>query len=325
LAGTFGMFALFYAQMAAADVRTISFPADKRYGHISAVGGIGSGQRRENLERLEGHDRLLGYAQGKLKVNIPPGALCVFEPSPSLYLNARSVLGADPAGIDGLKITYSGLEEGEEKVCDNFAKYVAHFKALKMIRAKGSSLSDRGLQLLFPLPDLFSIDLSNTYISKSAVPLVLRYPKLGIVSFSNVDMHGADFAKLANLPQLTSVALHNCCLDDADVKAISACVQVGSLDISKNPRITDASLVSIKNMKKLECLDIDSTSVKTDALPVLKVLPLHLLNFDSGKVDMATAKKLFAAFPFLKNQKIVFPKMHGGVTNDEKMLFAPTK
>jgi len=317
---------VFCRQSALAELRTVSFPADKRYGHLVLMNYAPNRPTADHLDRLTPHDIILGYAQGKTRVNIPPGGICCFDPSPGLYINPRPIATIDAAGIDGIKLTYSGLEDGEEKICDNFASYVKHFSALKLIRCKGSSLTDVGLESMAPLSNVVCLDLSNTYVSKKAVALACRYPKLEMLILSNVDLHGADFARLAALPHLGCLALHNCNLVDGDIKALSSCKHIFNLDISKNMRLTSASLPSIKNMKELEILFVDTTSIRPADLPTIKELPLRVLNFDSGRVNQATAKNLLAAFPILnKRYGILFPHLHKTVTSEEKMIFAPTK
>ena len=156
-------------------------------------------------------------------------------------------------------------------------------KTLKTITfADGSEIESEFFDLFAEQNDLESLQISNC---------------LG-------GFNSTDVAKLAGLKKLKTLGFSNCRITDASVKIIAqAFPDLSSLDVSRNPLLTDASAKEIAKLKQLEVLNLlfcnfsEFGIMSIATLPKLKALDIRSNPISDGGMGV------LAKMPSLRSLK----------------------
>ncbi|MDR0522484.1 MAG: hypothetical protein LBH00_11630 [Planctomycetaceae bacterium] len=164
----------------------------------------------------------------------------------------------------------------------------------------------RGKFTLTPANTLKSVTFDDgKELKPSVIDLLAKQSDLETLQIADYrDLNDGDVAKLAGLKKLTTLKLTNSGISDAAAKTIAdSFPDLINLDVSSNPRLTNAALKEFGKLKKLESLlllfcNFDELGMMSIAsLPNLKTLDIR-----SNQVG-DTGLGMIAGLPGLKNLK----------------------
>jgi Leucine-rich repeat (LRR) protein len=168
------------------------------------------------------------------------------------------------------------------------------------------------------------LDLSYTIISGKAVPVLAKLNGLEDLNLNNTNLQSADFSQLAKLPKLKSINLRTTQINDNQIKVLTTCRSITTLDISNNSAITDSTVWALSDMANLESVNVANTSVTLSGLAKLSRLKRIIVsNRDlKGQSLLQMRKKL----PQLELDAESQQALKRNNPNAEDMrLFAPTR
>lgn len=325
--------ALFYSLAACsfspaiAEQRTIIFPSDKCYGQVVLVRKIKQERPLNRLDAIEPADPTVASAQGKVVVNVPDHSYLGFEGNRNVYSNPQILGKISPRGLEVLKVRFNSMESAEDGLCDNLVKYISHFSDLKILKFKGADLSDGGFVTLGALPELISLDLSNTTITSRSLRHLKYYPRLKTLAISNINLQKSDLRELLALPRLEILRAHNSGLSNEVFSTLSQLKNLQELDLSNNFKLNGRNLALLKRLNHLRSLDLGQTAVSGDSLMVLKGSSLRKIEMSRDHLDDKTTAKLQKAMPhtFFERTKITSRRQNAPVTHEERAIFAPLR
>jgi internalin A len=96
---------------------------------------------------------------------------------------------------------------------------------------------------------------------------------------------GTGLAHLQGLNQLTILTLQGASVNDDDLQYIETLSQIQELNLSSNLQLTDAALIHIRGLKKLQKLDISLTRITDAGLALLKGL-IEIKELDLGNTEI---------------------------------------
>lgn len=115
------------------------------------------------------------------------------------------------------------------------------------------NITDDGFRALIKKNHLHGVYVGNSPLTAEVVPDLVNCPNLYAIQFRQVDLHGADFSKLAKLPYLRSLTLRYARLNDADLKSISRLRNLVVLDVTGSD-ISDQGLMQLAENSRLRAL-----------------------------------------------------------------------
>lgn len=124
------------------------------------------------------------------------------------------------------------------------------------------------------------IELINTYIDDEGLKAIsgMKSVKQLLLEWCN-QFTSKGISYLQQLPALTILSMHNCQIDNAKVRALCRLKNLTSLGLVENKEVGDQELKLIgENLRRLNALDLDGTSVKAEGLASLEGLTLHKLS-----------------------------------------------
>jgi Leucine-rich repeat (LRR) protein len=315
------------AEPAFAEKRTIIFPADKCYGQVVLVSRGARARKTNRLDEIEPSDPAIASAQGKVVLDVPANCYLGFEGNRVLYEHPEQIKKITARGIEVLKVRFNSMENAEDKLCDQMVKYISHFQDLRILKFKGSDLSDDGFKTLGALPNLHTLDISNTPVTAKSLNELKRYPNLQTLAISNIDLKGADLKQLQTLPELAVLYLRGSRVSDVAIPALAKCKSLTIIDLSNNATLRGRNLDLFKGLKNLKEIDFSLTGVSGESLMGLKGLPLKRVKFSREAVDDKTMIRLQETFPNtqLERQRKAIHRRQAPVTGEEKAIFAPLK
>jgi serine/threonine-protein kinase len=156
---------------------------------------------------------------------------------------------------------------------------------INTLELAGSKISDKALEHAHHLP-LIRIELnSNPKITNK----VLNYIKsdfLEELDLSRTGFNGDGIPALSKFENLRTLALASDHITDPDLTSLKKLVGLINLDLSDNPKITDAALSVISKLPKLRQLNLTKTGINGQGLTELRNLrDLSMLNIGGTKVD----------------------------------------
>jgi hypothetical protein len=200
-------------------------------------------------------------------------------------------------GIDSLKVSYMGMDETDDELCDRALQYLPHFRDLQSLDVDRSNVSDAGLSKIRSLTRLKAISAFTTAVKGSCFKDFRYLPELTSLTFDYCPLDQTNLVYLASLPHLKLLSLGKTGIDDTSLKVLSACPSLTRLKICANPKITDRGLKYLLAMKNLNDLDLRETSVTISGLEQLKPLPLKSLTLDGKFVAASQKARLKQLFP----------------------------
>ncbi|MBP9094725.1 hypothetical protein KBI23_27140 [bacterium] len=241
--------------------------------------GLGSFEKLSNgktdgssLNRLETRKVKLAKAQGKFKLKYYPGETISFVPGPALVRNPDLISSIPPDNIFGFEFSFNSVDDSEDAVADRLVAKLSRFNNLHSICLNRCDVTDSGITGLRNLPQLQSLDLGHTFITGASLAVICKLTGLRELSLNSDNLGGANFAHFSRLPELVFLNLTGAEIDDAMVSKLSSCKNLRILILSRNSKVTNASLSTFASMGKLEILEIVDTSIDVRNLKLLSRL-----------------------------------------------------
>jgi hypothetical protein len=298
-----------------ADLRTIVFPP-KSIGTLKLV-------ERRGLSRNSwysyGEIKLAGSAEGVVKVTVPPGYALELEPNRRVCDNPALLRQISGNGIDILRLSFFGIEEGEENSCNRTLSYVNGMTGLRALDLDRSDVTDEGLSQLKNLPHLNSISCFFTSVRGSCFKSLASLPELKALYLRNCKIEPKYLIDLSKLPKLSTLNLDNSRLSQAGAKELSKCSGLVELSLHGNPHFEDSCMNCLASLKKLEHLDVKDTAVTFEGIRALHGIKLKTLMVSQDVLPKQ--KELQSMFPGVK----IHSRESGKIGADEKVIFAPLR
>jgi len=240
----------------------------------------------------------IGRAQGRLVV--PADKQLKFVPDHHFFEHPECLLKLPADAFDYIDLRFCSMDDGEEKMSDNAAAYVAHITGLKAISFDRSDTTDNGAAKVAAMPVLEGVSFTATMVNGTCLSALRNCKSLRFVRFEELTINNDMLKYLSQLPQLRRLTLRRVALTKAGLTEVSKCGQLINLDLGRNNNIDDSCLPLIAKMKKLEELALDETHVSLkgllSSLSGLKLKNLAL-PFALSKYSAAEMALLHKTFP----------------------------
>jgi hypothetical protein len=157
---------------------------------------------------------------------------------------------------------------------------------------------DDDLDRLLELPNVTSLDLSDTAITDAGLDRVARLPRLEFLQLNRTSITDAGLAKLASLSRLKSLYLPGTSVGDAGMEAIQGLQSLELLYLT-GTRVTDAGLVPIGKLDNLTDLMLSEATTDSGLRSLSGLKRLRCLGTQFSKVTPAGIAALKKSVPSL--------------------------
>jgi hypothetical protein len=179
-----------------------------------------------------------------------------------------------------------------------------------------SDVSDAGISRLSGEHDLECISGFLTDIKGDCFKTFSQFKNLRYVAFYDDAIKEENLKYLSACPNLSYVDLHHTGMSELGVSYLSHCSNISDLRIQGNPKINDAAIKHLLNLKHLTWLTLEGTGTTFTGLQQLKPLKLDHLRISEGSCDAKDLPRLKA---LARNVEIV-PRSHSVGTNMQQIL-----
>jgi len=185
------------------------------------------------------------------------------------HLCLRSVeLGAGAGDDELAELTAMGLESlpylRELRLRSSMVTDVGLVRIVPLVALErltlGRATTDVGLVQLNGLPDLRTLDLSNTCITGDGLGRVGPLPALTFLNLQSTRVTSGDLAQLKGFPQLCTLDLSATPIDDTGLAHLKDLPHLSSLILFHTP-ITDAGLKHVAEIPQLKWLFVSGSKV----------------------------------------------------------------
>jgi Leucine Rich repeat len=257
-----------------AEVRTLVFPSVKEFGKVALVPHAKDG--------ISNRERIVGPAFGTVKVRVAKDEWLVLELMRQGLENPTYLDSCSAIGVDGLRINFLSMNDGENGWCDAALKHANHFKHLKCLILNCSDVSDASVSSLSQSGEIQFFSAFETPIKGDCFKSFPHYKNLQHLSCFDDAIKQENLEYLSQCPRLSSVDVRRTGIGDLGVKYLSRCPSITTLRLGGNPKISDACVKYLLNLKHVNWLDLDGTSVTFRGLSMLKPMNLDLLTVSEG-------------------------------------------
>jgi hypothetical protein len=270
--------------------RTLSFPDDMSIGKVSLL------KKNSSVAEFDASTRSTS-AQGKVLAPIGQPLMLEINYAGASHLDKLANIPTD--AFVYLKMEKLPLDDAA------IAKLSNRFTHLKRLDLKRLEFSDAGLALLQPqsLKDLESLRCEFCSVKGPGLGTLARFKKLRILCAAFGEIEANELGSLEKLQNLQYLNLRDSRLTDTALMHIGKMPNLETLDIKGNPRITDAGLKGLINLRHLSYLNLtECYRVTADGIIQLKNLPLTSVEV-SGRFEVTPGMtkedlyKLQRAFP----------------------------
>lgn len=225
-------------------------------------------------------------AQGDLKINKANQYKMKLNYNGSLDLNFLKVLGPFLRKLD-----LSGFP-----VTDEQCKLLKYLPQLEDLDALDSDIGDEALKNIAAMQNLKILTLSRTLVTFKSLPAIGRLKNLTTLYIANVKLNDSALSNLSELHNLVKLRMGSTEIGDAGIAHLAGLTNLVQLHVARNGRITNSGLSKLKNLQKLQDLDISETGVTAACASTLKELPkLKVLSVSYrmlGKAGVIELKKV---------------------------------
>jgi Leucine-rich repeat (LRR) protein len=131
--------------------------------------------------------------------------------------------------------------------------------------------------------------------------LLKEFPNLRRLSIAKSNLTAARVAAIGQCKELRVLYLANANLTDSELPGLKNLTRLESLDLSNNPKITDKGLTVIKSLERLQALYLRNTGITNAGLPELKPLDgLRTLHVGNTAVTPEAAERFADEMPNLR-------------------------
>lgn len=234
-------------------------------------------------------------AQGEIVV--PMNVQTKFQTEDNMIAERPNTLRLfGPNDITNLTITATKLgryEDNVSPIIDSAMAYVSRYTSLTQLVLNGLPVTDIGIRALEDLPNLIAIDLSDSKTSIDAIRKIKNYKILTTLRVSGVQGAKKSICDCLTNPNIRILGLSQSDLNDTDLEALGK-IQLHTLDIALNPKVTDKGIQSLTGNTQLMDLDLFGTSITpacTSALGTFKNLrALQISSVNWKKADLQKLK-----------------------------------
>jgi hypothetical protein len=219
-------------------------------------------------------------------------------------LNRLEVLSAftsltNSSGSEGMKGRLA-----EQKQLKEIGEY-----ANKLEGVHGRSLTDSDLATLAKVaPNLVALNIEKSpAITDKGIAALKGLSNLEHLGISHASLSDKAVNEISSMGQLQSLSLTLAQLDDNKLKTLSGLPNLNHLDVTDNPKVTDAGLVHLQNLQKLDSLTLDRTGISEKFLDKLPGLAeLNSLSVKGTKInaDSFDAKQVADKMPGLRHLSV---------------------
>ncbi|MBA3994349.1 MAG: hypothetical protein C0469_12545 [Cyanobacteria bacterium DS2.3.42] len=223
-------------------------------------------------------------------------------PASRLFSYPHLLRGFQADDLHHLHITNDTSEKFEDIgfVYDSSLVLCSELKGLKEIFLFGTRTTDRGISFIKDLPNLQSIDVSDTLVTAQGVQSLKNFSQMTYLGLKNVSGARSLIGKLKASKRLQILNFAENDLSDGDMKELSRIAPLQILTVDSNPKITDEGLKSFKN---LIVLSIAATGVTPASAATLKQMQkLRVLTISKENWPAQDIQKLAADLPNLTIQ-----------------------
>ncbi len=138
------------------------------------------------------------------------------------------------------------------------------------VELDGKAVHDADLKHLALLPDLKSLNLSNTPITDAGVAHLMGLKKLKFLYLFGTKVTDSGVVSIAALPRLEVLCLDQTEITDVALKTLEDLPRLEKLHVHSKAKITDAGLESLKKHTRLFELRIGGPGLSSKAIDALK-------------------------------------------------------
>lgn len=270
------------------EKRTFTFPKDFSIGTLFLVS-------HDEHRCSTGDEQPLTPAYGTVTVSVPKNKWLMLELNRKGFENPKCLDSIAAEGLDVLHISFMSMEDSENTLCDRALIHANHLKSLKCLLLDKSDTSDKSIMQLNGLPNIVYISATMSSVNGDCFKTFTKFPKLRTLLLYDDPLKPESFRYLPLSPNLSYLDLHSTQLDDNAMKYLGQCPNISLLRIETNPKVTDAGLKYLLNLKHLESLDLSGTRVTCAGLKTLAGLKLKHLFVSQGvysEKELASLKEV---------------------------------
>jgi internalin A len=156
---------------------------------------------------------------------------------------------------------------------------------LKRLELDDSDISDAELPYLKGCHDLVYLAVTRTLIKGPGLSVLRNFPHLKSLFVGHNALDENMLSGLESLHEVTELHLDQAGIGDVALVHVGRMEALEDLRLGDNKKITDAGIVHLKGLRKLNNLDISGTSVTKQCVKTLAELPsLRFLRISSPTV-----------------------------------------
>lgn len=201
---------------------------------------------------------------------------------------------------------------------DSFLYSVYHLTGLRRLDLLDCSFTDKAVSGLVRLSQLERLTLGTCGLTGSCFRDLKQLKKLKYFGASCNKLDRQSISYVAQMPALIHLDLARTQITDAELLTIAKLSKLETLNINSNPALTSKGFAALKSLRKLQSLSAEYTAIKLDDLLALKGLPLRSMSLPPLKIRFSEMQKLRRIFP----NCVIALQSHES-SSDFKMIFAP--
>lgn len=222
-----------------------------------------------------------------------------FRRHPQLFLRFR------PDEINTLNLsqtrTFANLLTDNLSDIDEILPYLTQHKSIVSLSAADSEISAKGMSCINQLPKLKVLRLERSKVRGEDLSSVACLPRLDTLTVHTVKDNQQLVKILAQSKSMRILRLVDCDLDCTQVEQLLKIPSLIEIDLSRNPKVTDACMNKLPT--KLECLSLIGCSVTEKSInEFAKLKNLRLLILDQKKWSGIDMQRLHVLLPRLQIQ-----------------------
>jgi serine/threonine protein kinase len=231
------------------------------------VTNSGSGQRRTfhfpnislgKFSYFDAHKVTWVDFNAEGSVTVPMNCLTKFETEDRIIAERPSTLRLFGANdITHLTINSTKIRDYEENmapIVDAAMAYVSRYSNLSQLILSGLPITDVGVHSLQNLPNLVALDICESKASMASIKQLKNYKLMTMLRISDVLDAKKLIPDFLTNPNLRILALSNSDLEDSDLELLGQ-IPLHSLEIQRNPKVTDKGLHYLT--KNTQLIDLD--------------------------------------------------------------------
>ncbi len=169
---------------------------------------------------------------------------------------------------------------------DSHVKYLAGLTSIEWLWLQDTEITDAGLEPLKALTGLRTLTFTGDQVTDLGLAHLQRLTELRTLYLTGCRITDLGLASFQALKALENLSLCGVQITDAGLASLQHLPGLKYLGVASNNRITDAGLVHVESLARLEGLDVHDTAVTDAGLVHLKGLTrLQTLDLRGTKID----------------------------------------